>query len=117
MARSPLLVCSFCRKDSDHVKGLVAGPGVYICDACTALCVRALKGKAIPAFPGWGGLDDDALLRSLAPAATGLAALEASIREQVEELRRRGVTWERIGAAMGVTRQAAQQRFGRAGAG
>jgi hypothetical protein len=29
-----LLYCSFCGKDQKHVKKLIAGPGVYICDNC-----------------------------------------------------------------------------------
>jgi ATP-dependent Clp protease ATP-binding subunit ClpX len=32
------LHCSFCGKEQDTVKRLVAGPGVYICDECIALC-------------------------------------------------------------------------------
>ncbi len=30
--------CSFCGKTQDQVKKLVAGPNVYICDECIALC-------------------------------------------------------------------------------
>ena len=30
--------CSFCGKAQEQVKRLVAGPGVYICDECVALC-------------------------------------------------------------------------------
>lgn len=32
------LHCSFCGKEQDSVKRLVAGPGVYICDECIELC-------------------------------------------------------------------------------
>ncbi len=32
------LHCSFCGKEQDQVKRLVAGPGVYICDECIELC-------------------------------------------------------------------------------
>ncbi|HZK28514.1 MAG TPA: ATP-dependent Clp protease ATP-binding subunit ClpX [Thermoclostridium sp.] len=32
------LKCSFCGKNQDQVKRLVAGPGVYICDECIELC-------------------------------------------------------------------------------
>ena len=32
------LKCSFCGKNQDHVKRLIAGPGVYICDECIDLC-------------------------------------------------------------------------------
>ena len=30
--------CSFCGKSQDQVKKLIAGPDVYICDACIELC-------------------------------------------------------------------------------
>ena len=30
--------CSFCGKLQSDVKSLIAGPGVYICDQCVALC-------------------------------------------------------------------------------
>lgn len=32
------LRCSFCGRTQDEVRKLVAGPGVYICDECIALC-------------------------------------------------------------------------------
>jgi hypothetical protein len=32
------LCCSFCGKPHTAVAKLIAGPGVYICDACVALC-------------------------------------------------------------------------------
>ncbi|MGH9225890.1 MAG: ClpX C4-type zinc finger protein, partial [Acidimicrobiales bacterium] len=33
---SDLLRCSFCSKSQTEVRKLIAGPGVYICEACTA---------------------------------------------------------------------------------
>ena len=30
--------CSFCNKAQSDVKTLIAGPGVYICNECIALC-------------------------------------------------------------------------------
>jgi len=35
--------CSFCGKDQDQVKRLIAGPGVYICDECIGLCSDILE--------------------------------------------------------------------------
>ena len=37
-----LLHCSFCNEPQDQVTKLVAGPGVYICDRCIALCQEIL---------------------------------------------------------------------------
>ena len=45
MARSKakeVKVCSFCGKTSEMAKKLIAGPGVYICDECVAVCDRIL---------------------------------------------------------------------------
>jgi ATP-dependent Clp protease ATP-binding subunit ClpX len=35
---SDQLKCSFCGKSQRHVRKLIAGPGVYICDECIELC-------------------------------------------------------------------------------
>ena len=50
--------CSFCGKGQDQVKRLIAGPGVYICNACVELCNEVLadydgpgSGPAAPAGP------------------------------------------------------------------
>src|SRR5262245_22070758 len=42
------LACSFCGKREDDVAKLVAGPRVYICDACVAIASRLM------ADPGGG---------------------------------------------------------------
>jgi ribosomal protein L37AE/L43A len=34
--------CSFCGKGADQVRRLIAGPGIYICDACVELCNQVL---------------------------------------------------------------------------
>ena len=33
-----LLYCSFCGKSQHEVRKLIAGPSVFICDECVALC-------------------------------------------------------------------------------
>ena len=35
---SKQLKCSFCGKNQEQVRRLIAGPGVYICDECINLC-------------------------------------------------------------------------------
>jgi hypothetical protein len=39
----PELRCTFCAKDADHVRKLIAGPKVFICDECVEVCVDILK--------------------------------------------------------------------------
>ncbi|MGE3311798.1 MAG: ATP-dependent Clp protease ATP-binding subunit ClpX [Limisphaerales bacterium] len=44
MARpTQLTMCSFCGKSHAEVKKLIAGPGVYICDACVGVCRQVLE--------------------------------------------------------------------------
>jgi hypothetical protein len=38
-----LLRCSFCNKSQRDVQKLIAGPNVYICDECVAICLTILK--------------------------------------------------------------------------
>ena len=37
------LSCSFCGKSQKEVKKLIAGPTVYICDECIAVCNSILE--------------------------------------------------------------------------
>ena len=41
-AHKSVLHCSFCLEPQDRVAKLIAGPGVYICDRCIALCQEIL---------------------------------------------------------------------------
>ena len=108
------LFCSFCRKSDREVERLIGGPGVYICGRCVESCVKVLKphhGKAVPEFAGWDSYTDSQLLKSLAPTEQTLEAVRRDLRTKVDILRNRGVSWETIGTALGVSRQAAWERF------
>lgn len=52
--------------------------------------------------------------RRIIAARKGVDAAEAELRSAVAAARAAGDTWTVIGAALGTTRQAAFQRFGRA---
>lgn len=106
------MYCSFCRKDQDSVEKLIAGPGVYICDNCVELCNLILEGKDPGDFPGWDQMSDDTLLATLSPSVHLVDNARDMLQEHVDLLRERGVSWSRIGEALGVSRQAAWERFG-----
>ena len=40
--------CSFCGKHQEEVKRIIAGPSVYICDECVALCNSILREEMFP---------------------------------------------------------------------
>jgi hypothetical protein len=108
------LRCSFCGKLHTDVAKLVAGPGVYICDECVNLCVTVIAEATQaeqPSLPEWATLSDDELLERIPFIASSAANIEAGLRDRVHELRDRGVSWARIGAALGMTRQSAWERF------
>jgi ClpX C4-type zinc finger protein len=42
------MFCTWCGRPSDDVEKLIAGPHVYICDACVAAAARAAADEAIP---------------------------------------------------------------------
>ena len=110
--KAKLLFCSFCGKDSDTVKALIAGPTVFICDACVGICNRILSGEAAPKpEPDWEKLPDDHVLKSLGFASALAGSAADFLRLQVRLLRRRGVKWAAIGKALGISRQAAWERF------
>lgn len=56
-------------------------------------------------------MDDTADLRTLAEAVDSVRAGEARIRELVARTRAHGRSWGEIGIALGVSRQAARERF------
>ncbi|MFG3039756.1 ClpX C4-type zinc finger protein [Streptomyces sp. NPDC048330] len=107
--------CSFCGKPEAKVAKLIAGPGVNICDACVDLAASIVAqygtGPTPPRMPKWDHLTDAEMLDRLPRAASVADQVEADLRTWVLELRRRGVTWARIGEALGITRQSAWERF------
>ena len=46
-AQGDALRCSFCGKSPEEVKRLIAGPTVYICDACIDLCNEILREEGV----------------------------------------------------------------------
>ena len=60
-----------------------------------------------PRFEPW-----DKSIVLIRAANSDLKLAEAMLRRRVDLARRAGHSWAAIGVALGVTRQAAQQRFG-----
>ena len=104
------LKCSFCSRSESEVDKLIAGPKVHVCDACVGVCSKILE--ATPKGSGeWTGMTDTQLLAALKPAESTLDAVRSVLQSQINTLRKRGVSWSEIGDALGVSRQAAWERF------
>ena len=106
--------CSFCLKTYTDVGTLVAGPGVYICDECVALCSEliASKPKSVQSIGPWeaeAGLDE--VLASLPRVARAGNQAEYTLAQYVQKARQLGATWAVIGQALGIARQSAWERF------
>ena len=108
--------CSFCAKPNTEVAKLVAGPGVYICDECVALCQQVIdadtRPPGVPRLAPWQQAHDlDAVLENLPRIANAAQLVEESLAGWVGRGRELGATWARIGEALGMTRQSAWARF------
>jgi ATP-dependent protease Clp ATPase subunit len=104
------LRCSFCGQTEKEVARLLAGPSVHICDACVGACNKILE--ATPStFAGWDKMTNEQLLGSLQTAEATVEATRAVLQAMIGELRQRKVSWEAIGKALGISRQAAWERF------
>jgi len=114
-AEQPVVAaCSFCLKPKTAVRRLVAGPGVYICDECVALCAQLVDGPANPApqLAAWEHATSvDEVLWNLPRIAAAGAQVEQQLAGWVRRARELGATWARIGEALGMTRQSAWERF------
>jgi hypothetical protein len=105
--------CSFCTSELG-LDRLIAGPGVYICAACVELCHDILRdrGPELAEWkPPWDAMSDDEILGALPGVAASAARVDDHLAEWVQQLRSRNVSWARIGAALGMTRQSAWERF------
>jgi ATP-dependent Clp protease ATP-binding subunit ClpX len=101
-------------KAPEEVEQLIAGPATFICDGCVRTCNEILggpRGDGPPSGFAWSSLDDEKLLEGLPRVAAIAAQVDRGLHQWVDELRSRGVTWTRIGDALGMTRQSAWGRF------
>jgi hypothetical protein len=122
------LRCSFCAKLDSEVSKIIAGPGIFICDECVRLCNEILAAGTEADSAGseadsagsaggteklapWDRMTDEQMLDHLPRIAAVGTQVESSLHGWVARLRVNGVTWSRIGAALGMTRQSAWGRF------
>jgi len=110
-----LFRCTFCGKAQTELKLLIQGPGVAICNECVALCERIVREASDTPLDQMRTVDStptDQLLATLAGYNKATEAADEAMRDLVDVLREREISWAQLGEALGVTRQAAWKRFG-----
>lgn len=114
VSSSKTLYCSFCFKSQHHVKRLISGPAsIFICDECVDLCNDVVADRSIDRSkaPSDKDLPTERLLERLQAIEETLQGKGNQLQWVVELLRSREVSWRQIGAALGVSRQSAWERF------
>jgi len=108
------LYCSFCFKSQHEVRKLIAGPAaIYICDECVHLCNEYIADRPpnLSKMPSEKDLPTERLLERLGAIEETRQGKGTQLQRAVEILRVREVSWAQIGAALGISRQSAWERF------
>lgn len=110
--------CSFCGKDNTLLEKLIAGPGVYICNECVGLCNDILTTtmtaeEAASARAAFENRAAPEILEILPAIARNADSVEADLQRLVSRLRSAETTWDEIALRLGLSVEAAQDRFDR----
>ena len=114
--RGQPFMCSFCLRSRQETGVLATAPTAAICRDCASTAVRlfdALPASGSGPLPGtpWEALDDAGLLERLPQVAAARDQVEDHLARWVGAARQRNISWAAIGAALGMTRQSAWERF------
>lgn len=106
--------CSFCGNQGRSGEPLVGGLGAFICGDCvdhygTVVAEFRRTGAAAP--PPWPEMSDADILATLPLIAQTGAQVDRFLVEWVQLARSRKLSWAEVGKALGVSRQAAWERF------
>lgn len=106
--------CSFCGQPGSTDRQLSGGLGAMICAECVAYFHATMQSPELLAAartPPWETMTDTELLEQLPRIQRSAEQVSDFAAEWIEMLRERRVSWAAIGAAMGVSRQAAWERY------
>ena len=107
------LHCSFCGKSDLEIARLAAGPGgLHICNECVETCRLIMNGSDVPpADFDPGNWPTERLLGALKALDATAESYREHLAGAVDALRSRGVSWAKIAAPLGISRQSAWERF------
>ena len=110
--------CSFCGEPGRSGEPLVGGLGAFMCGTCLdhhKRAVDALRSTGTIDPPPWDTMSDADVLGKLHLIRQTGAQVDDFLVEWVEMARSRRLSWAEIGKALGISRQAAWERFARSG--
>jgi hypothetical protein len=109
-------ICSFCGVKWDPEQRFMGGFGAQICAACATRAAervtddeKFMAGTKAP----WATMTTEELLSVLPNILATSEQVDEFLHGWVGMLRQRGASWQKIGLALGVSRQAAWERFTR----
>jgi ATP-dependent Clp protease ATP-binding subunit ClpX len=107
--------CSFCGRSQEEVDKLVAGAGVglFICDQCIDLCKEIIEEASadLTRSIDLPGAPIEQAIQRMVALHQSRQQVDREAAAAVRGLRDRGVTWSRIGQALGMTKQSAWERY------
>ncbi len=107
-------MCSFCGENGSSERRLAGGLGAMICVPCVERFHALVAPPAAPpesSEPPWQAMSNAELLGQLPKIMRTSDQVDRFAAEWVSQIRDRGESWTAIGQALGVTRQAAWERF------
>lgn len=103
--------CGFCGLVGAPDRPLLGGLGVMICGECAREAAKSFADGAPVATAAFEALSEEDLARMLRGVTQQRPQLDRFQSDLVAYMRARGTSWETIGAALGVTRQSAWEKF------
>ena len=110
-------ICSFCGLVGTSGTRFAGGLGAMMCMDCLNVYHAALRsdeGTASISRPPWDEMTDTELLSKLPLIAATAEQVNNFMGDWIGLIRARNLSWAAIGKAMGISRQAAWERFTRA---
>jgi hypothetical protein len=107
-------VCSFCGLVGDKDTKFAGGLGAMMCQDCLESYHEVFSSEkkiAAVRHPPWDHMTDAELLSKLPLISMTADQVNEFLRQWVALLRSRKLSWAEIGKVMGVSRQAAWERF------
>ena len=106
-------MCSFCGAEWSEENRFMGGYGAQICRECLERGTELMgdEERMNRTRPPWDDMSVEELLDFLPKIVRTSTQVDQFLHEWVQMLHDRGASWQRIGLTLGVSRQAAWERF------